>query len=525
MGPRSLRGAGRADHHLATASRPTTSSAPWRPRRSRAGFEVAIVTGDKDFFQLVHDGIKVYNPRDDGTWFDADGGEGEVRRHAGAGRRRARPDGRFDRQHQGRARHRREGRARSDRHATATLEALLAHAGEVSNKRYREGLQQHAEDARQSRELARIRTDVPVDFDAGGAALSRRARQRCFEHFTRMGFRSLVMEYAPTADTVGKDYAVVGARRNARRSPTSCARAGRIGLRVLPDAPSAMRAGIVGLSFALAPRQRALRPASPASRQEGLFGAEDASPVTPASTRRGAGGLKPVLEDASILQGRARPEVRRDRAGAPRASRCAGSDDRHDARELPARRDAVVASARGSRARARRLQGAARGRRLRPRRQGDAVSRRSRCESALDYAGERADLALQLGETLRSAAREGAARRRCTRISSCRSSRCSSISSAPASASTGARCRRRPATSSRSSSTRSAQIFEMAGRGVQHQLAAAAVTHPVRQAAAADAQAEHQDEDGVDRRRSARGAGARARHAAPDPRVARACRS
>ena len=38
-----------------------------------AGFEVAIVTGDKDFFQLVHDGIKVYNPRDDGTWYDADG--------------------------------------------------------------------------------------------------------------------------------------------------------------------------------------------------------------------------------------------------------------------------------------------------------------------------------------------------------------------------------------------------------------------------------------------------------------------
>src|SRR5918993_3086076 len=35
------------------------------------GFDVAIVTGDKDFFQLVHDGIKVYNPRDEGAWFDA----------------------------------------------------------------------------------------------------------------------------------------------------------------------------------------------------------------------------------------------------------------------------------------------------------------------------------------------------------------------------------------------------------------------------------------------------------------------
>ena len=37
------------------------------------GFEVALVTGDKDFFQLVGGPIKVYNPRDPGTWFDADG--------------------------------------------------------------------------------------------------------------------------------------------------------------------------------------------------------------------------------------------------------------------------------------------------------------------------------------------------------------------------------------------------------------------------------------------------------------------
>src|ERR671935_344179 len=40
-------------------------------KAAAAGYEVAIVTGDKDFFQLVHDGIKVYNPRDDGAWFDA----------------------------------------------------------------------------------------------------------------------------------------------------------------------------------------------------------------------------------------------------------------------------------------------------------------------------------------------------------------------------------------------------------------------------------------------------------------------
>src|SRR5258708_18250522 len=40
-----------------------------------AGFEVAIVTMDKDFYQLVGEHIRVYNPRDEGTRYDADGGK------------------------------------------------------------------------------------------------------------------------------------------------------------------------------------------------------------------------------------------------------------------------------------------------------------------------------------------------------------------------------------------------------------------------------------------------------------------
>src|SRR5438477_12512707 len=40
-------------------------------KASAAGFDVAIVTMDKDFFQLVRDGIRVFNPREEGTWYDA----------------------------------------------------------------------------------------------------------------------------------------------------------------------------------------------------------------------------------------------------------------------------------------------------------------------------------------------------------------------------------------------------------------------------------------------------------------------
>src|SRR5687767_2585044 len=169
------------------------------------GFEVAIVTGDKDFFQLVHDGIKVYNPKEEGAWFDAAAVQEKfgvapeqvvdvlalmgdsidnIKGVPGIGEKGAR-----------------------DLIATyGDLENLLAHAAEVSNKRQREGLLNHAEDARQSRELARIRTDVPVEFDPEAVRYRGGSRDACFELFSRLGFRSLVMEYAPTAETIGKNY-------------------------------------------------------------------------------------------------------------------------------------------------------------------------------------------------------------------------------------------------------------------------------------------------------------------------------
>ena len=271
-------------------------------KAAAAGFEVAIVTGDKDFFQLVQDGITVYNPRDDGTWYDADGvrekfgvlpsqvvdvlalmGDSidNIKGVPGVGEKGAR-----------------ELIARY-----GSLEALLEHTSEVPNKRYREGLLGHAEDARQSRELARIRTDVPVEFEPEALRYRGPTRDRCFELFTRLGFRSLVMEFAPTADTIGKDYAVVNSLEGVRALVRELREAGRIGLRILPDAPAAMRAGIVGLSFAPAARRARYVPlASPGGAEaKGLFesGGESGAPAgLPAGEVLAA--LKDVLEDSAV---------------------------------------------------------------------------------------------------------------------------------------------------------------------------------------------------------------------------------
>src|SRR3954466_4956064 len=110
------------------------------------GFEVAIVTGDKDFFQLVGDGIRVFNPRDEGTWYDA---LGVVEKFG------VRPDQVVDvlalmgdsidniKGVPGIG----EKGARELISTHGSLDALLEAAPTVSNKRYREGLLAHADDA------------------------------------------------------------------------------------------------------------------------------------------------------------------------------------------------------------------------------------------------------------------------------------------------------------------------------------------------------------------------------------------
>ncbi|MGE4054514.1 MAG: 5'-3' exonuclease H3TH domain-containing protein, partial [Vicinamibacterales bacterium] len=172
------------------------------------GFDVAIVTGDKDFFQLVDDRVRVFNPRDDGTWYDAVGVKEKfgvapeqvvdvlalmgdtidnVKGVPGIGEKGAR-----------------------DLISThGTLDALLANAAQVPQKKYREALLNHADEARSSRELLRIHTDIAVDIDVATLNYRGPSREDCYRLFSEMGFRTLVNEYAPDARNTASDYALI----------------------------------------------------------------------------------------------------------------------------------------------------------------------------------------------------------------------------------------------------------------------------------------------------------------------------
>jgi DNA polymerase I len=258
-------------------------------KASAAGFDVAIVTGDKDFFQLVGDGVRVFNPKEEGTWYDAAGVKEKfgvtpeqvvdvlalmgdtidnIKGVPGIGDKGAR-----------------------ELIATyGTLENLIAHAGEVKNKRYREGLLAHADEARQSQVLARIHTDVPVAFDPDAVRYRGATRERCFQIFNELGFRAFVAEYAPTADTIAKTYRVVNTAEELRPLVDRLRAAGRFALRVLPDQPTSMRAAIVGLAFSTAPREADYVPTG----HRGL-GAIASMPVGAALEI-----LRPLLEDPAI---------------------------------------------------------------------------------------------------------------------------------------------------------------------------------------------------------------------------------
>ena len=258
-------------------------------RAAEVGFEVAIVTGDKDFFQLVGDRIKIYNPRDEGAWYGADGvvekfgvapaqvvdvlalmgdSTDNIKGVPGIG----------------------EKGARDLIAAHGSLDALLANVAAVPQKRYREALEANAGSARQSRELARIRTDVPVAFEPDRLRYRGASRERCFELFGALGFRSIVMEFAPTADTVGTDYALVRTPAELDALVAELQHAGRVGLRVLTDSPAPRVARVVGLSFSTGARRARYLPLG----HSGLDGA------TGIGLEDALARLKPVLEDPAV---------------------------------------------------------------------------------------------------------------------------------------------------------------------------------------------------------------------------------
>ena len=268
-------------------------------RARAAGFNVAIVSIDKDFFQLVGEGVRVYDPRDDGTWYDAEGvrtkfgvlpgqvvdvlalvgdTSDNVSGVPGVGKK-----GAVDLIT-----------------AHGSLDALLGAAADLPQKKYREALADHRADALRSRELVTIRTDVALDATLDALKYAGPDRARCYELFSRLAFRSLTREFAPTAETVVHDYAVVRTPAELDALVGRLRAAGAFALVALGDESSPMRGALAGLAVSDAAGRARYVPLGHVSPAADLLG--ERAPANGLDPAAALAALRPVLEDAAVAK-------------------------------------------------------------------------------------------------------------------------------------------------------------------------------------------------------------------------------
>jgi len=265
--------------------------------RARAKqFDVAVVSIDKDFFQLVGDGVRVYDPRDDGTWYDPEG----VREKFGV-----LPGQVVDvLALVGDTSDNVAGVPGIGKKGAVTLieqygsmDALLAAAKDLPPKK-RDALLENRETALRSRELVTIRTDVPLDVELDALKYGGADRARCYELFSQLGFRSLTQEFAPTAESVTHDYAAVTTAAALEALAAELRAAGTFALHVLGEQSSPMRGPLVGLAVSTGDRRARYVPVGGAAGAGDLLG--DGAPAPDFGPGGPLPALQALLEDAAV---------------------------------------------------------------------------------------------------------------------------------------------------------------------------------------------------------------------------------
>ena len=248
------------------------------------GLQVVIVSGDKDFYQLIGPGIALLNP--------GRGGPAAVEEHwvdqTNASERLGVPPERVvdylalvgdSSDNVPGVKGVGEKTALELLKTFGDLDAILANADRIPGKRAREAVQQHADLARLSRELVTIKRDVPLPLDLDRLRVRPPEVAQLTELFTELEFRSLIPKLASlepaapaSAVTVAPRVPVVTGAPSlatltpARADPTilddpgqlpaavaEWRRAPLLALDAETSSRDPMRAELVGMSLAVAP--------------------------------------------------------------------------------------------------------------------------------------------------------------------------------------------------------------------------------------------------------------------------------
>jgi DNA polymerase-1 len=216
-------------------------------RAAREGLEVYIITSDKDLMQLVGEGVWVLNPAKDNTVYDA----AKVKEFMGV------------EPHQivdllalrGDAIDNIPGApgigdkgARDLIQRFGSVEAAIEGAAQVERRAYRESLQKNRDIILTSKQLAKINTEVPVEWNLEAVKASTPDLERLRPLYEELEFHSLLKELTPLA-TAPVDYRTLSTEEEVRAwlQPGPVAVAKGVGLACRPGyaatvAPEAARA-------------------------------------------------------------------------------------------------------------------------------------------------------------------------------------------------------------------------------------------------------------------------------------------
>jgi DNA polymerase-1 len=225
------------------------------------GLEAVIVSGDKDFYQLIGPGIALLNPGRGGP----NGIEEEWVDEANASERLGVPPSQVTDYLAliGDSSDNVPG-ARGIGPKTALqllaefrgVEELLARVGEVKGKRAREALEQYRDDVVLSKELVTIQKDLPIDLDLEALRVVEPDRDALRDIFLELEFSSLAREYAaadPVLTTAAGDYHLVGSTAEVEALVERARAAGSFAIDTETTALDPVRADLVGMSIALEP--------------------------------------------------------------------------------------------------------------------------------------------------------------------------------------------------------------------------------------------------------------------------------
>jgi DNA polymerase-1 len=219
----------------------------------KEGYSIVIVTGDKDFMQLVTDKTAIWDPMKDTTiglqsikekfgiephqMIDVQGLSGDTSDNIpgvpGIGPKTA----------------------LSLIKTYCSMQGIYEKLDTLTPKKQRENLENFKDQAFLSRELVTINTRVPVSLDPAKFKVAAPERKKLSELFKNLEFRQLQQAFPEQADLSSKDYQAITNIADLKKLVSRLETAERFALDTETTSTNPMQANLVGLSFAVCAHQ------------------------------------------------------------------------------------------------------------------------------------------------------------------------------------------------------------------------------------------------------------------------------